>query len=265
MAFDFSNVVFGRREHSKIILLYGVPGIGKTTKASKLEGAFFVPIEDGTADLEVGQYTFEDGRVKLKSLSEVRGVLEMVYNAGPESGIKNLVIDSVSALEPLLWEEVCLEGDDKGNVKNNIEDFGYGGGYKRALKKWKEFFDMIEAIRNDLKINVWLLGHSTVKTISVPDLEPYDRYMPELHKDALGLLQKNCDAVIFAKYREVIRKVDGKMGAKENKAIGQGERIMLTSEMPAWVAKNRAQPSLPLEMPFSCQALLDNWNKNTNQ
>jgi hypothetical protein len=261
MAFDFSNVQFGKRDHKKIILLYGVPGIGKTTQASMLDAAFFIPVEDGTADLDVGQYVFDDGRVKLKTLQEVYDVLAMVYENGAEAGIKNLVIDSVSALEPLIWEQVCAEGDDKGNAKANIEDFGYGGGYKRALKKWKDFFDMVIAIRDDLKVNVWLLGHSTVKSMSLPDMEPFDRYIPELHKDAVGLLQKNCDAVIFAKYREVIRKVDGKMGAKENKAIGQGERIMFTSEMPAYMAKSRSNPPLPQEMPFSCQLLLDSWNK----
>lgn len=268
MAFDFSQVIKGVRDHKKIFLFYGVPGIGKSTQCSALPNAFFVPIEDGTADLDVAQYVFEDGRVKLKTFEEVRGVLEMVYNNGmaaKESGeqfpIENLIIDSVSALEPVIHDLVCAEGDEKGNVKKSIEDFGYGGGYKRAVKKWQMFFDMVEQIRTDLGINVWLIGHSQIKSVSTPENEPFDRYIPELHKDAVGLLQKNCDAIFFANFKTVIRKVDGKMGNKENKGFGTGERVMYTTDMPAHMAKNRSQPSLPPEMPMDVNLALSIWNK----
>lgn len=261
MSFDFSAVKKGTRDHKKIIMLYGVPGIGKTTQCAALPNAFFLPIEDGTADLDVAQYTFEDGSVKLQAFGEVMGILDMLLEQGRESGFENIIIDSASALEPLIHRDVCAAGDDKGHIKANIEDFGYGGGYKRALKYWQEFYDKISLVRSELDVNVWLIGHSMIKTVSNPDNEPYDRYMPELHKDAIGLLQKNSDALIFAKFREIVRKIDGKMGAKENKAIGQGERFMYTSEMPAFLAKNRSQPSLPHELPFDCNSILDLWNK----
>lgn len=269
MAFDFNKVKRGRRDHAKIMLFYGVPGIGKSTQAANLPDSFFVPVEDGTADLNVAQFEFDDGRVKLQSYSEVVSVLEMVYvngvearNNGEKFPIKNLVIDSVSALEPLIWDVVCQEGDEKGNSKKNIEDFGYGAGYKRAGKKWHQFFSMLEMIRNELKINVIMIGHSQVKTVNVPEHEPYDRYLPELHKEALGILQKNCDAVLFANYKNIIRKIEGKMGSKENKVVNnESPRLIYTSEMPAFVAKSRSQPALPLEMPMDLNLIFDSWNK----
>lgn len=267
MSYDFNKIQKGTRETSKIILFYGVAGIGKSTQCSTLPNSFFLPIEDGTADLDVAQFVFDDGRVKLKDYEEVRNVLSMVYENGlaaKEAGeafpIDNLIIDSVSALEPLIHDVVCAEGDDKGNAKKNIEDFGYGGGYKRAIKKWSNFFEMIELIRTDLKINVILIGHSQIKSMSDPDTESYDRYLPELHKDAVGLLQKNCDGLFFANFKTIIRKVDGKMGQKENKAIG-GERIMYTVNTPSAMAKNRSQPSLPPEMAMDLNLALDLWNK----
>jgi len=247
MSFNFDNVKKGKRDHAKIFLFYGVPGIGKSTQCSLLPDAYFVPIEDGTGELDVAQYQFDDGRVKLQDYGEVVGVLEMVYMAGIEAKtngekfpISNLVVDSVSALEPLIWDVVCAEGDDKGNVKKNIEDFGFGGGYKRALKKWQHFFSMLETIRNDLNINVWMIGHSQVKNVNVPDNEPYDRWIPELHRDAVGYLQKNCDGVLFANYKTIVRKIDGKMGQKENKVINnESPRILYTNEMPAsWLKRD---------------------------
>lgn len=261
MSFDFSSVATGKRDHKKIIFLYGVPGIGKTTACANLPNTFFVPVEDGTAELEnAQQYIFDDGRVKLKTYDEVVGVLTMIYNQGAESGIENLVIDSVSALEPLIHDVVCKKGDEKGVTKENIEDFGYGGGYKRALKVWSEFFELIEYIRAELKINVWLIGHSQVKTVNDPENEPYDRYLPELHKDAVGFLQKNCDGLIFAKYKKFIRKVKGGMD-KDGiaKAVGTGERVIHTTERPSFLAKNRSQKGLPDEMPLDLNALLAAW------
>ncbi len=273
MSFDFNKVKRGRRDRAKIMLFYGVPGIGKSTQASLLPNAFFVPVEDGTIDLDVAQFEFDDGRVKLLNYQEVVGVLEMVYNNGIKAKnngekfpIDNLIIDSVSALEPLIWDLVCQEGDDKGNAKKNIEDFGYSGGYKRAGKKWHQFFNMIETIRNDLNINVIMIGHSQVKSMNVPDQESYDRYTPELHKDALGILQKNCDAVLFANYKTVIRKVDGKMGQKENKVLNnESPRLIYTSEMPAFIAKSRSNPPLPLEMPMDLNNILNSWSKDLDQ
>lgn len=205
------------------------------------------------------QYDFGDDRIKVQSYDEVIGLLEMIYAQGKESGIKNVVIDSVSALEPLIWDKVCVEAE--GGAKDSIEDFGYGGGYKRALKVWQEFMSYISALRTELKVNVWLIGHSQVKSVNDPENEPYDRYIPALHAGAMDFLQRDCDAVLFAKNKVAIRKVDKGMNQKKAQGFSLGEPILITRERPSCLAKNRSQPALKEEMPFDVNAVLSSWNQ----
>lgn len=269
MSFDFSKIRKGKRDHKKIFLIYGTPGIGKTTAASKLPATFFIPVEDGTADLDVAQYDFGDNRVKAETYEEVDGLLDMVIDqgramkeAGKKFPIQNVVIDSVSALETLVHKKVCETGDDKGQKKENIEDFGFQGGYKRALKIWADFLNKIRTIRDELGVHVWLIGHSTIRGVKTPDVDPYDRYEPALHKDAVALLYRDLDGVLFAKEKVIVRKKEVGMGGTKNFGTQVGEAVLFTKATPALVAKNRSQPSLPAEMPFDLNNILESWNQD---
>lgn len=259
--FDLNNIVKGPRDHKKMIMVYGVPGIGKTTQCSQLENAFFIPTEDGTAELDVVQYDFGEGRVKVETFEEFEMILDGLLDQGAGMGIKNVVIDSVSALEPLLWDKVCRDGDEKGNVKDNIEDFGYGGGYKRALAKWEHVLNKLRKIRTKLQANVILVGHSQIKNVNDPENDPYERYEPALHKEATALLQRDLDGVLFTKNKVRIREVDVGFNQKKKKGIPFGQPALYTKEKPAFLAKSRSNPPLPEEMVFDLNLVLSSWSK----
>ena len=217
--------------------------------------------------MDVAQYDFGNDRVKVESYEEAEGLLDMVLaqaiafkKEGKDFPIKNLVVDSVSALETLVHNRICAIGDKDG-PKKDIEDFGFQGGYKRANKVWEDFLTKIRKVR-EAGINVWLIGHSTIAGIKTPDLDPYDQYQPALHKNAVALLHRDLDGVLFAKDKIVIRKNDIGMGNVQNQAISLGgDSILYTQAKPAWVAKNRSQPALPSEMAFDLNLVLSSWNK----
>jgi hypothetical protein len=63
------------------------------------------------------------------------------------------------------------------------------------------------------------------------------------------------DAVLFANYRTVIKKEDVGFKKEHVRGIGTGERLLYTSEKPAYMAKNRY--AFPESLPLSWQAISD--------
>jgi hypothetical protein len=156
------------------------------------------------------------------------------------------VIDSLDWLERLIWAQVCA---DRG--VENIEDIGYAKGYTFALTYWREVLIALDWLRNGRAMMVILLAHAKIERFENPETEAYDRYSPKLHKLASAVVQEWCDEVLFANYR-TYAKTSGEGFDKRAIGVGQGERIIRTTERPAHVAKNRC--NLPDELPLDFRA-----------
>src|SRR6188472_386951 len=79
------------------ILLYGPEKAGKTTLASEFPNPVFLQIEDGTGSLELDTFG------KLTSYADVVDAITALMTE--EHSFKTVVLDSVSALQPLVWAE----------------------------------------------------------------------------------------------------------------------------------------------------------------
>ena len=103
----------------------GLPDVGKTTLASQAPEPIFLGLESGTYQLSVSRFS------KAHTLSEFLGQLKALQSE--KHPFKTIVLDTVDALEPLIWKQVCTEGG-----VNSIEDYGggYGKGYVRAGEIW---------------------------------------------------------------------------------------------------------------------------------
>ena len=98
-------------------------------------------------------------------------------------------------------------------------------------------------------MSVFIIAHSEVKRYDAPDSEPYDRYIPKLHKGAAALLQEVSDIVLFATYRMQTVKSEVGFGKKVTRAVGGGDRVLYTEERPAYLAKQRYNlpPAIPMD------------------
>ena len=212
------------------ILLHGLPGLGKSTFASKAPSPIFLCAENGTGHLNVT-------RLELKEFGQFIEALQDLKTS--KHAFKTVVIDTIDHVEPLIFREVCK---DKG--KKTIEDIGYAKGYEYALDYWSELVSHLEALR-EAGMNVILLAHTEVKTFQDPQLaEGYDRYQVKLHRKAASLIIDRVECVLFANY-ETYLNTDG----SKTKAFGDGARVLFTEHRPAFVAKNRfnLKFKLPLE------------------
>jgi hypothetical protein len=209
------------------VLIYGPDGVGKSTFAANAPDTIFLGPESGTNHLDVSRLpvpdTFND---VLADLEELR--------KDPHD-YKTLAVDSLDWLEPLLYQQICK---DYGVKSIELAAGGYGKGYVELVERWKAFIGAVDKLRNERKMNIILIAHSTVVTFNDPlTASPYDRYELKLYKKSSPIFREWVDAVLFANF-QIFTKKDG------SNVVGDGVRVMYTERRPGWDAKNRM--GLPL-------------------
>jgi len=213
------------------LVIYGVPGVGKTTIAAAAPKPVFIPIEDGLCSLDV------DAFPQPKSLSEVREDIGSLISE--DHDYETLVIDCADAMEPMVWANVC-----EADGKESIADFGYGKGYDKAGDIWRDLLKGLDILR-DKGMMIIMIAHSTVVRFESPDSDGYDRWDLRLHKRAKALLCDWADAILFANHETNVVSTNN---SERKRGISTGKRVLHTVEKAAWTAKNRYNlpPTIPL-------------------
>ncbi|MFL0802559.1 MAG: ATP-binding protein [Agarilytica sp.] len=231
MAFDLSSISKTSNIKPPICIFYGVAGVGKTTLLASAPNAIFIQAEDGDGILEV------DAFPRVTDFNQVVSAISSLINE--DHSFKWLVIDTLSALQQLVFSSVCEE-----NKVNSIEEISYGKGYAFALAKWQLLLSLLIELRDRKGMATALIAHSDVFSFHNPEGEDYDRYNMSLDKRALKLFNERTDIIGFINYKTYIKKTD-----TDKKAKGvDGGRTLYLRETPAFIAKNRYK--LPDELPI---------------
>ncbi len=245
MAFDLASITTDCRVRPPRIIMLGVEKIGKSTFASQAPKPIFMPIrrEEGIDSLGVAQFPAADNYEDI-----ITGLGNL---AKEKHDFNTVVIDSVSAFEPLIWSSVCGEGG-----VNSIEkyDGGYGKGYTESLRYWRTTTDWLDILRNQKNMASILIGHVKVKRFDDPTGASYDRYFMDVNDRAANYLFRWADAILFANTKVVVTTEDAGFGKKLGKGqdLTEGKRFLYTQQRPAHPGGGRGvYGQLPYELPLS--------------
>lgn len=250
MAFSLKSITTTSVIRPPRMIILGAEKMGKSSWAAGSDSPIFIPIkrEEGIDALNVPKFpaceTFDD-------LMEALGVL-----ANEDHKYKTVVIDSASALEPVINEAVCTEH----NVSNiGAAAGGYGKGYEEALNKWLQLMDAIDYLRDEKGMASIIIGHIRVKKFEDPERESYDQYQFDLRDTISAALYRWADFIGFANISVSVEKE--KTGFKEKKRGVQtddGKRFLYTKKTPAHPGGGRdPYGQLPDELPLDYKSFKD--------
>lgn len=231
---DLKSLIKERPQLPPRILVYTIPGWGKSTLAASMPKPVFIDIEDGLSGIEV------DALPVPGKYDEVEEYIRALIKEDHQ--YKTVVIDTLSSLEKLIFARVCRDHE-----KNSIEEFGYAKGYVYAMQYWNKIIDGMDELRKKGVAPV-LLAHSEIKTINDPIVDAYDKYILRLHRHPAAMITQWADNIFFGTHKTVVTK-QGEGFNQTAKGIGQGERVLYTEERPAFVAKSRMELPFEIEIP----------------
>jgi hypothetical protein len=237
MAFDLSSIQRGPDLKPPRLFLYSVEGIGKSTFGASAPNPIFIQTEDGLAGLDVARFPL------ATTIGEVREAIATLLDS--EHDFETVVLDSADWLEQIIVKEI--------ESTHEAKDLAYGKGAIKQAEVWRDLLDGFNALRTERGMAVVLIGHCHIKRFDSPETEPYDRYMPKLQERSSALVREWADAVLFANYRTVVKTTEVGFKKEVSRGITNGERLIYTSEKPAYMAKNRY--ALPDQLPLSWEAL----------
>jgi hypothetical protein len=231
----------GKQSRSRRMLIYGEPGVGKSTLASQFPHPLFLNMEDGIGDIEC------DSTDVIRSYKEFQQLLALEL---PQTDYATIVIDTVDWLEKLLMLEVA-----SAHGKKTIEDIGFGKGYQSLAKAWQDVFAGLTYLWKQGR-NIVLTCHETIDKFADPEGDGYNYYRPALHRVGSACVSEWCDEVLFCKHRRIARKAD----EGKRTVAAKGDRVIVCNNMQSIEAKNRL--GMPDEIPMEIASFYPYLTKN---
>lgn len=205
--------------------IYGQPGLGKTSLALSFPKPLIFDVEDGIPD------NIQVPRIPVNNYQDISsGLKELEAN---NYDIKTIVIDSLDRLEPMIAKQICIE---KG--WSSLGQGQFAEGWTENLARWGALLKILNRLQQR-GIDIILISHSIVKTITHPLHGVYDKNKLRLNEKVQDLIEGDTDVILYIDLDISIK--TEKSGFKEMKSgIGDNSvRCIYSTPSPAYTAKNR--------------------------
>lgn len=229
------QIITGKKIKPLAIMAYSFHGLGKTQFGSEFEKPIFIGNEEND-EIDAARFPI------VQTWKDFTDQLDYLLKNKTE--YKTLVIDTIDALEQVA--EMDILKPEKGKTMATAFG-GYGKAYEKMHQMFLEIREKyLKPIRDKIGMNIVILSHAE-KDKSYEDpitMISYNSYMTSMHKKVKPIFEDWVSAVLFITYKNF--KIEGSDG--KERAIGDGQRIILTEQRPSHVAKNRFD--LPYELEY---------------
>ena len=200
-------------------IVYGPPGVGKTTFGAGCGKPIVVDCENGAAHVSCDRTPY------LADWNEIQPWLDALAHS--EHEYETVVIDSIDWLLRRLEERVAGVNGNGRNMENTMNKAcgGYGNG-KQVLRNYvyQYLLPTLDAITNR-GIAVVLLAHASRRSITSIDGITMEKSAPEIHPDLMNTMIEWADFVGAARadkdVRELVLKETGQLLAKNRYGINE--------------------------------------------
>lgn len=225
----------GGEGRGRIICLYGDSGIGKSTWAAQATGCIFLDLEKGLEEIKCK-------KIPVTKTADLPKVLRWFFTSEYET----LVIDSITKLEKIVWDEMLQEHQVETMA---LVAGGFGKGFDIAADKIRKILDFLKASTQRTEKKVILIGHHATVTAPNPAGEAFEKYTLDVHKKVCNQIFSTVDAVLFAQLDTVLKKkADG-----DYQAISRDTVTVYTGFNGFCTCKNRF--NLPKTHPLNTELL----------
>jgi len=210
------------------VVVYGGPGLGKSTFAASAPRPIFIQTEDGLTDIVVDHYdvasSYDDFLLNLGHLAKNHEVYDTV------------VVDSGDWLEMLIHDKLCSAEPKCADITSYAG--GWGKGYKASAAMFEGVLRNMQFFLNKNK-NVVFLCHDRVITMEDPQHGNYGQTTLRCHELVRDKLIEWADEVLF-----MCPKIS--VDEEKERASGGMVRVLKTAYSPQYRAKSRAK--MPAEI-----------------
>ncbi len=179
------------------LMLYGMPGVGKSTLASKLKNPIFIDLEGGLNYMDVPRTP------TLTTYKQAMYALNDLYNAA-EAGKREydtIVIDSVDWLVRKVVETAAGIENTKDGLQQtlNRSNGGYGNGKQVLENHIRTSFLPFLVKLNNHGYGICLIAHADRKILMSADGSDVEQIAPKIDVNTMNVFVEWCDNILFLK------------------------------------------------------------------
>ena len=156
---------------------------------------------------------------------------QMIALLKEEHDFNTLIIDSVSGLDEMFLSHVLSKDPDAKNIQT--AHGGYGAGRDMVTAMHWRVRRAAEQLRRKRAMNTIFIAHTDINRVDPPDSDSYTQWGMRLHPKSSAPYIDQVDLVGF------LREDTAVTGKERKRAIGSGDRVLVTYMTPTAVTKNR--------------------------
>lgn len=236
------KIIRGKQKKKFVTVVYGEPGVGKSTFGSLYPSPVFIGNEVPhhiDVDKAPSVTTYEE---LLASAKAIKAEQEK------EPRFKTIVVDSISGIQDNLVSQ--LLGAKASDKDSKLSIHTYGGGFavgqRKVLSRFVDVYNILDSIYGI--DDIVLLSHTRKRTVKTT-LDEVDKLTPALETKILEFFFQRADNMFFL---DIVRNAT-KSG---DKILSKNERVVRTEGTQLYMAKNRSH--LKEEYSFTGKSTIEN-------